>query len=349
MEPKKFEYIDSLRGIAILLVILVHTGFNLENTMFYFPLGVRNTIFYCQYGVQLFFIVSAYTLTLSYYSRIGEKNQTRNFFIRRYFRIAPMFYLAMLVNLFLREGFDDISLIRLFSSLTFTSTLFGEPNHDGYVPGGWTISVEFIFYALLPFLCLKIKNLNSSLLFVLCSLVIVASYQPFIDRIGMGEQLRISFFSIFYQIPVFALGILAYWLINDKEKRIKASTFLLLAAVAAIFCYVTLPIYLTFAIAFFFLLIALYIKPYKLLTNKILARIGLYSYSMYVIHFVIIYIMNKTRLCDMITVANLEISIINFILLYLVVAVSFIVAAITYKFIEVPGQNIGRKLIKKYN
>jgi len=350
MNPKKYEYIDSLRGIAILLVILVHTGYNLDNTMYFFPLGVTNTVFYCQYGVQLFFIVSAFTLTMSYHSRLGEEHQTRNFFIRRYFRIAPMFYLAMVVNILLREGLHDLSPLRILSSLTFTSTLFGEPYQDGYVPGGWTISVEFIFYMLLPLLCTRIKSLNASLLFVLVTLVISASYQPFITRIGMGDELRISFFSIFYQLPVFGLGILAYWIINDKNRTIKAPTALVAAATAAIFCYVTFPVYFGLCIMFFFLLLTLYLKPYKLFTNKAMARVGLYSYSMYVVHFVVIYLMNKTRFCDLITVTNLKISVVNFIFLYVAVAgASFLVSALTYKFIEVPGQNLGRRLIKKLN
>lgn len=347
MEPKKYEYIDSLRGIAILLVILVHIGYNLDNTMSYFSLGLINTISYCQCGVQLFFLVSAYTLTLSYYSRIKEEHQTRNFFIRRYFRIAPMFYLAILVNIILREGFHNISILKLLSTLTFTNTLLGDPYHDGYVPGGWTISVEFLFYLFLPFLCAKIKNLNSSLLFVLISLIITASYQPFMNRIGLGDVLRFSHFGIFYQIPVFALGILAYWLINDKTKSVKASTFLIFSAVALIFCYGSFPLQFIFSLAFFFILLALYIKPYRLLTNSVLAKLGLYSYSMYIIHFIVIHIMNETRFCDLITVTDLKISIINFIFLYVsVTLLSFIVASATYRFIEVPGQSLGRKLIK---
>lgn len=347
MEVKKYGYIDSLRGIAILLVVLVHTGYNLDNTMHFFPQGVINTIFYCQYGVQLFFMVSAYTLTISYHSRLGEEHQTRNFFLRRYFRIAPLFYLGIVLNLLLKEDISSFSWIKLLSSLTFTSTLFGEPNHDGYVPGGWTISVEFIFYMLLPLICTKIKNINSSLIFVLLTLLVSASYQPLVDRLGIGEEFRISYFSILYQLPIFGLGILAYWFVHQKEKKIEASTALLIAATAAIFCYLSFPLNFAFSIMFFFLLIAVYLHPYKLLVNKALTRIGVVSFSMYVIHFIVIHLMNTTGVATIVTIPNLSLSVLYFIFIYIVVvAITFIISNITYRFVEVPGQNLGRKIIK---
>lgn len=47
-----------------------------------------------QRGVALFFIVSAFTLFLSYDNRKEERHPTRNFFIRRFFRLAPMAFLS---------------------------------------------------------------------------------------------------------------------------------------------------------------------------------------------------------------------------------------------------------------
>ena len=61
MEPKKYQYIDSLRGIAILLVVLVHVGIVLDNMIDYFPKDslLLSIIGNGAYGVQLFLIVSA--------------------------------------------------------------------------------------------------------------------------------------------------------------------------------------------------------------------------------------------------------------------------------------------------
>ena len=48
-------------------------------------------------GVELFFVVSALTLCLSSAARSNrEALPTLNFYIRRFFRIAPMFYIAIM-------------------------------------------------------------------------------------------------------------------------------------------------------------------------------------------------------------------------------------------------------------
>lgn len=56
----RFGYIDTLRGLAIFLVLSVHTS------QFY-QLGSELSTFarYGQLGVQLFFVASAYTLCIS--------------------------------------------------------------------------------------------------------------------------------------------------------------------------------------------------------------------------------------------------------------------------------------------
>ena len=104
-EPKKYQYIDSLRGIAILLVILVHIATVLG--FMYYPQFNEHPIFAKfvhngMYGVLLFFILSAFTLIMSHYNRIGEPHSTRSFIIRRFFRIAPMYYLAIVGITFLK-------------------------------------------------------------------------------------------------------------------------------------------------------------------------------------------------------------------------------------------------------
>jgi peptidoglycan/LPS O-acetylase OafA/YrhL len=86
MDPKKLLYIDTMRGWAILMVIACHQALYFGNLS---P-PVRLLASYGQTGVFLFFVVSAFTLCKSTIQRTEESNATRNFFIRRYFRIAPL-------------------------------------------------------------------------------------------------------------------------------------------------------------------------------------------------------------------------------------------------------------------
>ena len=92
-EIKKYVWVDALRGYAILLVIMAHSGqaiFGIAP-----PLGIINNGIH---GVSLFFLASSFTLFNSYKNRsaLDGKNKNLFFFIRRLFRIAPLYWIACL-------------------------------------------------------------------------------------------------------------------------------------------------------------------------------------------------------------------------------------------------------------
>ena len=96
LNPGRLLSVDSLRGIAVLMVVAVHTsGFKRPTSVWLLTLaqlGAR--------GVQLFYVVSAFTLYLSYEQRKSAGGFSfRGYFIRRVSRIAPMFWLAVVLDL----------------------------------------------------------------------------------------------------------------------------------------------------------------------------------------------------------------------------------------------------------
>lgn len=346
VEAKKYEYIDSLRGIAILLVILVHVGYVIPGNRSFFPPLLEKIIFDGAYGVHLFFIVSALTLMMSHYNRLNESNPTRNFFIRRFFRITPLFYLAIIYFTLIvpfifgtRAIGETVNIGKLIASFLFIDPYI--PGYrDGYVPGGYTISIEFIFYLIVPFLCSRIRNLNSSLIFMLASLVLSMGYTHF-----SGDSMPHK--SLFFQLPVFSFGFLVYWWDRDSSKDI--SVWVTLSIMFFIFfLYYGVPNHFIFGFALMFLVITLMKRPLGLLSNRVLSAIGKVSYSMYIFHFVIIGILNNNHFIKLLNVTDIYKSLLNFVGMYLLVfIITFIISNITYRLIEVPGQNLGRKLIIK--
>ena len=79
----RLEWIDVLRGIAILMVILLHVGTHSHVQ----EKSIKSFTDYGSRGVQLFFVVSAFTL----FRNFTQKFNPKSFYIRRYARIAPMF------------------------------------------------------------------------------------------------------------------------------------------------------------------------------------------------------------------------------------------------------------------
>lgn len=358
METKKYEYIDSLRGIAILLAIMLHVQFisGLSPAMSFFSPAIRSFIGTGFVGINLFFIVSAFTLTMSHQRRQFEEHATRNFFIRRFFRIAPMYYLAILYFTFSSYlGFDftnmnlgNIPKKELFLNIIFANGFFPKYIHN-YVPGGWSITVEFTFYAIFPLLFSRIKTINSAFLFTFATLLF-SSIADMIIRGYDPHQERFLRLYIIAQLPVFSLGMLAYRVLTEKLSEVKVSTLACLAVTILVYCYIPVSHDFLFSIVFFFLILVLSQKQYRLLSNKILARIGKVSFSMYLLHFVVLTIVNRLNCFSWVKITDSASAGLYYVLGYIfLVAIAFIFSNITYKFIEVPGQNLGRKLIEKLN
>ena len=159
IEIRKYDYIDALRGFAILGVILVHSSQWVAPTS-----SVLSTIASeGARGVQLFYIASALTLFLSLAARKQQEERANlSFFIRRFFRIAPAFYCAIIiytayygmsVRYWAPNGLEwwYIPLTAFFMHGWHPETI------TSVVPGGWSIAVEMTFYLFVPYLFFKIE------------------------------------------------------------------------------------------------------------------------------------------------------------------------------------------------
>ena len=73
MNKSRIDYLDILRGIAISMVVVFHTGIHFQ------PDGssIMGFLSYGAHGVQLFFIVSAITMCVMWDARKGESNPVK--------------------------------------------------------------------------------------------------------------------------------------------------------------------------------------------------------------------------------------------------------------------------------
>lgn len=353
----KFDYIDSLRGIAILAVVMIHTA---QWGTHIVPPIMGRIISEGARGVQLFYLASAFTLFLSFKRRFAKENKPiRNFFIRRFFRIAPMYYLGIIYFLW-QYGFgsrnwlggeENITVLNILSNVLFLHG-FNPQWINSLVPGGWSIGVEMTFYALLPILFHKIKNLNQAFYFFIFTLLFRFVLQFVLHKLHVipSKELWDYYLFLYFpsQLPIFSLGVIMYFVVIESASwtNISGKAVLLLSGMV-LFQLLTgklfFPNHILFGIGFLFLGIGLSRYNFKLMVNPIVDYIGRISFSMYLVHFAVLYWLNQLSFIDYSANGPL-----NYIIRYcLVVMITILISTFFYRVIEVPFQNIGKNIINK--
>jgi peptidoglycan/LPS O-acetylase OafA/YrhL len=375
MEPQKLAYIDSLRGWAILLVILVHAAQGptaIESLrsppweMSHLTL-VQDPTFasICRgagVGVQLFFVVSALSLTLSWDARKpADARDLRDYLLRRFFRVAPMFYVGICLYLlllgwrareFAPEGIGglEILLTALFLHGWWPTAL------NSVVPGGWSIADEAMFYLVLPAFMLLVRSVMWMAIVAIITLVVsrliifmavqdlpaVWTFSPtlFIPTLQWGFP---------NQLPNFLFGVLAASVLlrwppsGSQERRWRWE------GVAAALLFILMVVFAggketIFSLGAALLCVLLHRSPMPLLVNTAMARIGRVSFSMYVLHFALLApvffaVLTTLRALDS------DFALVFPVYYVALVGVAFGLACITFALIEAPFIALGRRAI----
>ena len=364
----RFGFLDCLRGFAILGVLSLHSAINANGKF----LG-SSFAYAGNYGVQLFFMISAFTIfmTLERSAKIEKKIFT-NFITRRLFRILPMFWVGIVIYIFFpgREQYNQVFEINISYYIATASLQHGwHPFYiNSVVPGGWSIADEGIFYIIAPFLFIWINNWQRAGYFFIFSLFVSAYvtriYHHLYDSQKIFLNVDSDIFNLFLyryfpaQLPVFALGILTYFVIKGIPNTFKTKnngTIILLFSIVFLFninninSHRLFTIQVWYAIGFMLLILGLAIYPNKFFVNKLTIFLGRISFSFYLLHFCILwlsrYLLN-TYFPNLLHSSNM----LSFVMLFLTtLLLTSPIAWLTFKFIEQPLIKLGSSIIRKVN
>lgn len=358
-ELPKFAYIDAMRGIAIMGVLMVHVG-QYGSSFKYLPTIIISFLNSGARGVQLFFVASALTLFMSMGRRKeNESQQLLPFFIRRFFRIAPVYYLGIIYYSlwYLIIGKQMFSLENIVSNIFFVHG-FSPSWINSLVPGGWSITVEMCFYCLVPFLFSKVKNINQAISFLLITVLFntLISYALKKMAVGVENDSLESYLALYLpnQLPVFAVGFIVYFII-DKSENVRSNIRPINLALLAIVGYVSLSvgmpyihIYLLYGVCFGLFAISLSKHSFKFFVNPLTIFFGKVSFSLYIVHFAVLFAMREYHLDDYIQVNGISTALINYALRYaLVCVIGLPIAMLVHRWIETPCQSAGKALINR--
>lgn len=177
MNSRRIASLDYLRGVMALSVMVYHytvwSGVEIASDSLLSKLGI--------YAVAVFYILSGLSLAIVYKGRINTKTDIAQFFVRRIFRIAPLFWISVVSTLLLgyigaffnNESFH-VDNFRLF--LNF-SLLFGFVEPTAYLStGAWSIGNEVVFYTAFPFFILTMHACRQAIPFALIICVILGTF-----------------------------------------------------------------------------------------------------------------------------------------------------------------------------
>ena len=282
---------------------------------------------YGRFGVQLFFLVSAFTLMLSHESRTNETQHNKKFYIRRIFRIVPLYYIALIYysidSAFFSECFSHQTNIKtvffadVLRNAAFLNNFY--PNMKYYVPGGWSIVVEMTFYLLLPLIWKYVNNINKALLGLSISLLISFLFtHVFLDFHHLQVSMYTSFFN---QFPTFMLGILIYFIVKKPIPPLNKWIILLLGFSFVFYAYfIQSYIFRCFIASLFLFCFVLIVqkKQYKLFVNPTLSYLGKISFSMYIIHFGVLYWMKRADIFHFLEFSDTKTFLLSYLLCFIV-------------------------------
>lgn len=377
--PKRYGYVDALRGYAILGVLVCHAALTYSRETItktgarpLFPgLELAEA---GQFGVQLFFLTSIFTLFLSLRSRSRfEACPTRNFFVRRFFRIAPLFWAGILFYLWFDIPWnkawapDGLETWHIASTFAFFHGWHPE-SINSVVPGGWSIAVEMNFYLLLPFLFARITTLKKAVIWMVTLALIGRTASIFIKRAlthpnGSFDDYLASSFTIFWlpmQLPVFFGGIVLFHLIGTEEGRKKLEPWrwwFLGGAIVGIGILAYSPHFgvplalepIPFGMILLLFAIHLACCPQSILVNRWIQGLGKISFSCYICHFFVLHELGS-RLEGW-SFDGLDPGLGHLMncgwLLLISLALASLLATMSYWLIEKPGIRLGNKLVAK--
>jgi peptidoglycan/LPS O-acetylase OafA/YrhL len=355
---QRYSYIDALRGYAILLVIFVHSSQAIGSLQPYvYQIGSQGAR-----GVELFFVASAITLCMSWHRR---HDGVGPFYVRRLFRIAPMFWLAILYFTLVDGlgprglepdgiGATHIALTALFAHGFLPSTF------SSVVPGGWSIAVEMMFYAVFPILISKINSWRTAATAAAIALVPAAFAYASIQ--SAAKHVEPHSWSVVYQVfstlnfvhelPVFLIGMAAYFIIRDEEyevarRPVQVAFISLMPVVLVLEGYYRFGIgwaefgfHSSYAVAFAGIAITLARTSQTMFINPYIIWIGKISFSGYLWHLALFHIVpaNFSKLSPM---ANL-------IWFYLALtALTIAASSVTYVVVEKPFIAFGNRILNR--
>lgn len=338
----KIGQITFTRFVAAMAIVISH--FNKD--LFLYKIRYISDIFLrANVGVSYFFILSGFIMIVAYHQKASINY--RDYYRNRLARIYPLYVLGLL--LYLLTKYSDFSIAKCLLYLL---------GIQSWIPGkalvlnfpGWSISVEFLFYLLFPWLYNYFYSKGNKSIWIIA--ILIWSGTQFFTNLYVNSLAykgphtmshEFSHYFPLWHINEFLIGNLAglFFVKNRKEKNHDIAVTLIFAGILLSLILIPLNFHNGLMAVLFVPLIYLISCNSGILTKifslKPLEFLGEISYAIYIVHIPVLYIL-RSVLWDYFQVYESNTVFLVYILVLMVVS------AIFYWFIEKPCRDYLKKI-----
>ncbi len=297
----RIKTIDGLRGLAVLSVLTFHyinNSFVNSNPIYLnkIEIWISKLTSIGWAGVDLFFVISGYLIGRILFSNLNKLNFFKTFYIRRFCRIIPIYFLLLISYFIISQIFQNQTHIILFEKpipLVYYFTLiqnFYMSSYGHFGPNAltptWSLAVEEQFYIVIPFLIYFIKEKKIPyVIFCLIGLSILFRY--------FSTNWYMEYTHTLSRIDAPLLGVLLAYSKSYKgwvNEFLNSKTIMIIIIIILSLLYVYFKQLNHTLIAVIFTICLQKIIQleksifYDILTSKILLFFGKYSYFIYLFH-----------------------------------------------------------------
>ena len=351
----RLAFLDALRGLAVAVVVIFHVPFMALPQMSAPPAWLVQL---AVLSVAFFFMVSGCSLFLTMRNHERTGRPWMSFYIHRAFRILPLYYLVLAIAILVDvPGITDVNARNLTESILLLQNL-DPPNIQSIYPVTWTLSVEVLLYLLFPAIYLVARSSTRVITLMAWTSIAWLLVYVVVEAVGLPRR-QFELFancSALGLLPCFLAGVLLFWLLRgvqegtgDDVARRERGVAWIAVGLVLICCRIngwippiTGPGWLLAALVCLPLCFGLAVYPVRWLVNRATVYLGTITYSVYLIHPLVIPVVSPVypaiqRLIPSTTASMFACS-------FATLAITVAIASVTYRLVERPGITAGRRL-----